>query len=420
MATRTKSSPKPKPDPAPKAKGKPPRSVWAKGGQKKPTNALEWVGYHLSKRADKYALTRGVRGLHRKGLAQAERARERKQARKEHRHSAHPTWGERRTQRKFDQQANSGGGKATVACIGCGANLNTEAARTHHCPTDAAETKRIEAARDKWRARAGYGGPTATAPAASSAAAQLAAPPIDHREAIKQWKWDRKAWRRENMTRPARAWDTVQRYDSVFAGNGAKCGACGIAVHGDEWDTHDCGNTPYTHPRYQQAPVTPTPAPTPQPSTSSTPAATNGGRPPVAFGKGSSSSNGAGTATGSGASSQHAAAVLQAMAAWSQDIPNTEGEMMGMLAAMNNMCVGMGGFVREFQARLINMGTDAEGHPIGFHPSCVAQLNGAADQIAGAGAYFTATGVAIQQYYEPLKQFLQGGAPAPKRSYFAS
>jgi hypothetical protein len=108
------------------------------------------------------------------------------------------------------------------------------------------------------------------------------------------------------------------------------------------------------------------------------------------------------------------------MAAWSQDIPNTEGEMMGMLAAMNNMCVGMGGFVREFQARLINMGTDAEGHPIGFHPSCVAQLNGAADQIAGAGAYFTATGVAIQQYYEPLKQFLQGGAPAPKRSYFAS
>lgn len=422
MATRT--SPKAKPNPAPKAKGKPPRSVFAKGGQKKPTNLAEWFGYHASKRADKYAVTRGIRGLHRKGLAQAERARERKAARKGHRTSANPTWSERRTQRAFDRQKN-GGGKATVACVGCGDNLTAVEARTHHCANTAAEQKRVDAARDKWRARAGFGGPTATAPAATpasspkaaAAAAQLAAPPVDP---IAQWKSDRKAWRAANMTRPARAWDTVQRLDSRLAGNGAKCGACGINVHGDEWDTHDCGRTPYTHPRHQSQTTTPAPAPTAAPRAGSTPAATNGGRPPVAFGRGNGSSGATAPATGSGASSQHAAAILQAMQAWSQDIPQTEGEMMAMFAAMNSACVGMGDLTRQFQANLINMGTDAEGHPIGFDPQCVAQLNGAADQLAGAGAYFTATGVAIQQYYQPLKDFLSRGTAAPKRSYFAS
>lgn len=426
MATRTKSSPKPKPDPAPKAKGKPPRSAFAKGGQKKPTNLREWFGYHASKRADKYGWTRVVRGLHRKGLAQAERARERKAARMDHRASAYPTWSERRIQRAFERQKV--GGRTTTTCVGCGDNLTADAARTHHCANTTAEQKRVDAARDKWRARAGFGGPTTTAPTATpasspraaAAAAQLAAPPVDP---IAQWKQDRKAWRRANMTRPARVWDTVQRLDSRFAGNGAQCGACGIHVHGDEWDTHDCGNTPYVHPRHQSQAATPTPPPAPAtaPQAGSTPAATNGGRPPVAFGRGSNGSNGAtAPATGSGASSQHAAAILQAMQAWSQDIPQTEGEMMAMFAAMNNACVGMGDLTRQFQANLINMGTDAEGHPIGFDPQCVAQLNGAADQLAGAGAYFTATGVAIQQYYQPLKDFLSRGTAAPKRSYFAS
>lgn len=427
MATRTQSSPKPK---APKAKGKVkgkvkvPRSVFAKGGQKKPTRASEWFGYHLSKRADKYDWARGIRGLHRKGVAQAERARERKAARREHRTSAYPTWSERRTERAFARQSGgASGGGGSVACLGCGSTLSGKAARTHHCANSADEQKRIDAARQNWLARAGYGSP-ATAPAAPAASPQ-AAPAAGNVDPIGQWKRDRKTWRRENMTRPARAWDTVQRFDSRFAGNGAKCGACGINVHGDEWDTHNCGATPYTHPRHQPpaaTPQTPAPAPTAAPQAGNTPATPNGGRPPVALlGRGGSSSNGGGgsTATSSGASSQHAAAILQAMAAWSQDVPKTEGEMMQMLAAMNNMCVGMGDFVRQFQANLINMGTDAEGHPIGFHPSCVAQLNGAADQLSGAGAYFTATGVAIQQYYEPLKTFLAGGAPAPQRSYFA-
>jgi hypothetical protein len=433
VATRTKA----KANPAPKAKGKP-KSVFAKGGQKKPTKVSEWFGYHLSKRADKYGWARAVRGVHRKGVAQAERARARRTARKNLGPVTHPTWSQRRQQRAFER----GNGGGTTACLGCGNNLSADEARTHHCASTAAEQKRIDASRQKWRARAGFGGPTANAPPAAptvtgpiptsatgapvgpraaAAAAQLATPPVDP---VVQWKWDRKAWRRANMTRPARALDTLQRLDSRLAGNGAKCGACGINVHGDEWDTHDCGRIPYTHPRHQASPApppTPVPAPTTAPPAGNTPAATNGGRPPVALGgSNGSSSTATGGATASGASSQHAAAILQAMSAWSQDIPKTEGEMMGMLAAMNNMCVGMGDFVRQFQGHLINMGTDAEGHPIGFHPSCVAQLNGAADQLSGAGAYFTATGVAIQQYYQPLKAFLAGGTPAPNRSYFAS
>jgi hypothetical protein len=436
MAT-TRSSPKPKANPAPKANGKAktPRSAFAKGGQKKPENLRQWFGYHLSKRADKRGWTRAVRGVHRKGVTQAERARERKNAHREMRPSAYPTRSELRQKRKLDQHAaGAGTGRATVSCGGCGTVLDERAARSHHCASSADEAKRVEKKREAWKARAGYGTP---APAASAPTATTAAPaakpaasptvaPTGGVDDLKKWRWERKAWRRDNMTRTARAWDTVQRYDSRFAGDGAKCATCHTTLHADEIAGHKCGITAYTHPAYQ-APSSPATASTPPtaPAAAPTPskAPTNGGSPAMAWGsKSGNGSTGGGTTTssgGSGNSAAHAGTVLQAMQAWSQDIPKTHGEMLGMLAAMNQMCVGIGDTVRQFQNNLVNMGTDAEGNAKGFHPSCVQQLNGVADTIAGAGAGFTATGVAITQHYQALIDHYAGGTPSPGRNYLS-
>jgi hypothetical protein len=367
----TKTTPKAKATATPKAKPKMPkaRSVFGKGGHSKPTNTREHIVHRISKRADKHGWARFVRGLHRLGLAQAERARERREALRMGRESIYPTWSQRVGQRRQERKSGQGQGRArsTNYCAGCGKTMSAAQLRTHDCGSQS-KTGKAKATT-----------PTPQAPQAPPAApsSAAAAPAPTRRQRLR----DRLSGKTEMPAQPTTT----------------PTGAVVTPIAGSK-------------------PATP-------PATAG--ANNNEGSPQMAWGKPSNgSTSGGASASGGGSSGAASSATVGAMltpwTAWAQNVPKTHIEMVAELEAMNQLMVAIGQTIRERQARMINMGTGPNGEQIGFHPTCVQQLNGAADQISAAGAYFTATHVAITAHYQALIQHYQGGTPDPGRQYLSN
>ena len=367
MATKVTTKPKPKMP----AKVK---SPFAKGGQAKPTNTREHVVHRISKWADRRRWTRIVRGLHRKGLAQAERKRERREAMRMGRATAYPTWsqrlGQRYEQRKTDRAAGAGS-RGSNYCGGCGKTMSAADYRTHDCGAPKTKTAKTPA-------------PTAAPqPTAASATQQVPQPSPDANSGT--------------SAAPTRR----QRLKDRLTGKTEMSTAPTITPGG--------------------AVVAPVPGSKPAPPPATAGANTNGGSPAMAWGsKASNGASGGGGASAGTAASSTVGAMLTPWQSWAQNVPKTHVEMVAELEALNQVMVAIGQCVRERQARMVNMGTGPNGEQIGFHPQCVQQLNGAADQISASGAYFTATHVAITAHYQALIDHYAGGGTDPGKQYLSN
>jgi hypothetical protein len=365
-------------------------------------------------------LYKGVRGISRAADRRAERVRERKRARIEMReHTLPPTWAEQiRTRREQER------GPANQ-CLACGKSLTQEQMKDHVLTCGSSPTPAAAAPKPK-KAKTTAPAPAAPAPIPAAPSAHPTRAELD--DEVRQWKRERAAYRKANMTRRERAADVARRGAVRFAGYGGKCRTCGMNLTRSDMATHRCGgayrlDSDPTVP----TPATPAPAPTPVPSAPAAPAAgpspaapstTNRKEAPVAFGRGQTGTSNGSTQTGGGGnSSAYAQQILQAMQSWSQDIPKTHTEMGANMQAMSTMCTTMSQLVSEFQNRLINMPPGPNGEPRGFHPSTVAPLSGPTQRFAEASAGFTETFVAITRYYQVLIDMHQSGTPVPDANY---
>jgi hypothetical protein len=400
----------------------------------KPKTTREWLDRKFAPK--KYRTTwgwifgnlyKGVRGVSRVADRRAERVRERKRARVEMReHTLPPTWGERIRMRREREKGPAN------QCLACGKSLTREQMRDHvltcgtAAPAPAPAPAGSAAVPKPKKAKAVAAAPVAPAPVpAATPSAHPTRAELD--DEVRQWKRERAAYRKANMTRRARAADVARRGAVRFAGYGGKCRTCGMNLTRSGMAAHRCGGAYHldSDPTVP-TPAAPVPAPTPVPSAPAAPAAgpstaapstTNGKEAPVAFGRGTGTSNGSTQTGGGGNSSAYAQQILQAMQAWSQDIPKTHTEMGANMQAMSTMCTTMSQLVGEFQNRLINKPPGPNGEPRGFHPSTVAPLSGPAQRFAEASAGFTETFIAISRYYQVLIDMHQSGTPVPDANY---
>jgi predicted Zn-ribbon and HTH transcriptional regulator len=349
-------------------------------------------------------------------------------------------------------------------CTGCGQNfVSDRALGLHTCPQNKGPKNSAPVPKAPKTPKAKKGAPTASTPAPAGSPAPAANPvpagatpgQLGPAHARTKAQLQAQAWRKHNtaqrkadMTRTQRAKDRMSRAWGRAINRDAVCTHCGWVVKDGE--AHDCSKLPTPTNLDDPAAVAAKAAasqtaPASAPTATTTAKATgfaaiaaamtarahgrkqaqqsaqpNGKGPgmtapapaapaPPASGNGAPRTGGGG-GTGGGAGAASAQALVQAMSAWANEMPNTHEEMTAKMNATRAAMSQMGSLVGQFQQAMVAKG---------FHPECVQPLTGTATHLAEAGNGCTEALMAIERVYAALLAHYRSGTPDPGQTYLS-